>query len=505
MRIGIRGKLLLSFLGTIIVVLGMEMIAQNAAFRTAQEYQVSLSQYHLVHRFRIKLDSLRGDLDRYLKEPSSLPVTTLYQSITELTVMMPNLEKLANLSVKTGFEVRATGYGLDAYLPLAEHCIAYRLSGRTDYYSQFAKSDRIAGYMDNYLSRLLTILMNDGEVAYTRTLSQSRTIQKTTLAGMILMGLVAFIFISLVANSITSPLRALAKASQRLSMGDLDVKIAPVRSKDEVKVLADSFFRMSENIRDLVEGLKEKVELESRLHDEELALVSMGKMLREAQFTNLQDQMRPHFLFNALNSIARTALIEEAPNTEKLSLSLAHLLRSAIGEAGPYITVGEEVDLVKEYLSFQKVRFGERLGWEIRFDDALAPVEIPRFLLQPVVENAVRHGIEPSENGGRVLVAIKKVKNRLIFTILNTGVEIELAKLKSIRHSLVPHESSSGQEEESGASIPNLGLDGAGVGLSNLAARLSILFGTESRLVLYSRKGKATLVRMWIPAKGLQR
>lgn len=495
-RVGIRGRLL-AFLGIAVVfMVAMEIIAQRATYKVAGEYETRLNHYHLAHGMRVALNTFRADADRFLREPSSRPIETLKESIANLEILNNSLAPLEFLSKDAGFEVRATGYGLDAYLPLVARSFSLRLAGRSDYYADFARSEKIAGYVDMYLSRLLSILMKDGEESFRDSSRQSKAINNALLLGMIAAGILLLAYVYIVANSITKPIRTLAKASEKLARGELDVAPVKIKSKDEVGILTESFYLMSANIRTYIEGLKEKAELEKKLHDEETSLLSMGKALREAQLMNLQDQMRPHFLFNALNSIACNALLERAPITEKLTISLAKLLRSTMKEGGPYVPLGDEVGIVREYLGFQKARFGERLDWEIRFDAALSAIRIPRFLLQPLVENAVRHGIEPKEDKTRVLVSVQRKGNTIKAFVIDTGQGIPRDTLLRLRR-VILNASIGTIEAKEGL------LEGTGIGLANVATRLYLLYGSEGRLELYSKQGKGTIIRLTIPMKGV--
>ena len=496
-RIGIRGKLL-AFLGIAIVfIVAMEIVAQQATYKVAAEYESRLDTYHLVHRMRVALNAFRADSDRFLKEPSSKPIEELYEAISALSGLNDSLSPLEDLSVDAGFEVRATGYGLDAYFPLIGRAFSLRVAGRTDYYPDFVHGDRIAAYVDMYLSRLLSVLMRDGEESFRASARHAKAINDAILLGMIAAGILLLGYVYVVANSITRPIRKLAKASEKLAKGEMDVTPVEVRSNDEVRILVDSFFAMSASIKSYIEGLKEKAELEKKLHDEETSLLSMGKALREAQLMNLQDQMRPHFLFNALNSIARNALLEGAQATEKLTISLAKLLRSTMKEGGPYVPLGEEIDIVREYLSFQKARFGERLDWEMRFDASLGGIKVPRFLLQPLVENAVRHGIEPKESNTRILVSVQRRGDKIKAFIIDTGLGIAKDELVRLRRVI----GSSSAEEPAREGL----LAGSGIGLANVATRLWILYGREGSLQLFSKAGKGTIVRLSIPMKGVSR
>ncbi len=505
-RIGIRGRLL-AFIGiAIILILAMVFIAQRESRRVAEDFERRLSHYHLVHRMRTILVTLRSEGERYLREPFSVEVGNLYGLAASLKSLDGEIETLAQYSQEAEFEVRATGYGLDACLPLIEKAFALRASGRSDYYADFARGDRIAGFVEGYLSKLLTILMREGEQSFSAGARKSKAINETILFGIVAAGIFLLAYVYIVANSITKPIRKLARQSEKLAHGDLDVEPLVVKSRDEVGILAESFHAMSANIRAYIKGLEDKAELEKKLHEEETSLLSMGKALREAQFMNLQDQMRPHFLFNALNSIARNALLEGAGTTERLTISLAKLLRATMKEGGPYITLGEEIDIVREYLGFQKVRFKDRFDWEIRFDPSMEGIRVPRFLLQPLVENAVRHGIEPKEGKADILISLRQRSDSLQMSVVDTGIGISPADLDSLRKKIAQSMSEARADPATSASIPSGTTDrlggGFGIGVGNVATRLYLLYGAEGSLRIHSRSGKGTLVRLSLPVTG---
>ena len=206
------------------------------------------------------------------------------------------------------------------------------------------------------------------------------------------------------------------------------------------------------------------------------------RALREAQFISLQDQIQPHFLFNALNTIARTALLEGAKRTEALSLALGRLFRYALGAPESMVTLREELAIVEEYLAFQRLRFGERLRWTLDAAPELQNVRIPRFTIQPFVENAVRHGIEPREEGGSVEISARIRKGRLLLDIRDTGVGMAAEKRGA------PGRGSPGRAEE-------------GIGIANVRKRLELRYGPAARLTVRSERGQGTAVRIGIPAE----
>ena len=229
----------------------------------------------------------------------------------------------------------------------------------------------------------------------------------------------------------------------------------------------------------MVNDLRGKAELERRLREEERELMEKERALREAQFISLQDQIQPHFLFNALNTIARTALFEHASKTEELSLALGRLFRYALSAPESMVPVIDELSIVEEYLAFQNLRFGDRLTWTIQAQTSCKGVLIPRFTIQPFVENAVRHGIEPREEGGCVEIKVRKKGNRLSLTISDTGVGIAGV--------------STGSPADNNK--PVMG----GIGIENVRRRLELRYGDQARLILKSRKGIGTEVRIFLP------
>ncbi len=138
-----------------------------------------------------------------------------------------------------------------------------------------------------------------------------------------------------------------------------------------------------------------------------------------ARLAELQSRIRPHFLFNALNTAL--ALVQIDPQRAEAVLEdLAQLFRAALAEAGSAVTLDEEIDLAQRYLAIEQLRFGDRLHLLWDLDPAAAGASLPPLVLQPLVENAVRHGIEPARAGGRIVVSTRAVHGMAIVTVTNT-------------------------------------------------------------------------------------
>lgn len=486
-RNSIRGKLLLFYSVAILAVVLLDLTIQVASYGAIREFDGRLSRYHSIHRLRIELSAHFSRIERLLRETALLPETaraetvSIEQELHDFLFLVSGMEMTEAESLNAYFALQATRRGLNAYFERLDAAIDRRLSEDRDWYQDTALAGRISVYVDGYLSTLLSEAMKYGEDRYQTLLERIRRIRRFTIGGLVifvaLFGMAAAAF----SSSVAGPIRRLAKASERIASGELDVPEVHAPTGDEVEVLARSFNTMSKSIASMLTDLKGKAELERRLREEERELMDKERSLREAQFISLQDQIQPHFLFNALNTIARTALFEGASETERLSLALGRLFRYALGAPESMVPVKAELAIVQEYLAFQGLRFGERLHWTIDAQPAAMNALIPRFTIQPFVENAVRHGIEPREEGGTVAVVARKKGGRLSLNILDTGVGMVVrAKGRS-------------------QAAPEAAMDG--IGIANVRRRLELRYGEASRLSIRSEPGEGTQVHISLPVE----
>jgi len=157
-----------------------------------------------------------------------------------------------------------------------------------------------------------------------------------------------------------------------------------------------------------------------RAQQEQINAARLHGELVEARLEMLQHQLRPHFLFNTLNLISST-MYQDVDKADSIIARLADLLRySLASQHEPFVSLREELDAMNSYLEIAQLRFGERLTTELQIEPASLSVMIPVMLLQPLLENAVKYGIEPSDNGGSILISAKLAENRLVIRIVNS-------------------------------------------------------------------------------------
>jgi LytS/YehU family sensor histidine kinase len=210
--------------------------------------------------------------------------------------------------------------------------------------------------------------------------------------------------------------------------------------------------------------------------------------LFRTQLQFLRAQINPHFLFNAFNTVAAICGEEGAVRARGLIVQISSLFRMMAKSEGDYVTLQEELDYIDTYLKIEKVRFGDRLQIEkdIQLNEIGLRTAIPVLVLQPIVENAVKHGLSKKEEGGRLIIRAVEQDERIMIEIRDTGV---------------------GMDSETAAHLfTDEGLDArpqdrehAGIGLRNIQRRLSKLFGERFGLKVESRKEEGTLIRISLP------
>jgi two-component system LytT family sensor kinase len=208
----------------------------------------------------------------------------------------------------------------------------------------------------------------------------------------------------------------------------------------------------------------------------ELKLEEQKRLLLEARLDALQRQINPHFLFNTLNSIA--SLVRMKPElAREMTVKLANILRALLKDHDTYVPLSDELSFTDDYLDIEVVRFGaEKLRVKKDIDPRTLGVMVPSILLQPLIENSIKHGLEPRLNGGTVTLRSRLEGDRVLIEVADDGVGMGNRPVSALRRT------------------------GAGIGMKNVQERLEVLYGNEARFTIVSNPGRGTLVSIEIPA-----
>lgn len=276
-------------------------------------------------------------------------------------------------------------------------------------------------------------------------------------------------------RQIAIPIHSLAERLQEFAAGDLDISPMKVEGRDEVGILIDSFNHMTAEIREHIHATRRQAELERRLAEQERAVIEAQSLQKQAELELLQSQINPHFLFNTLNSVGALADMEEAARTQDMVASLSHILRYALKRSKELVPLREEVETVRHYMAIQKVRYGNRISYREELDQEALDCRIPGMCLQPFIENALIHGIEPKEGPGEVALRISRESDYTEIRISDTGLGIAPERLEQLKR--------------------NEGPGGESMGIINVRRRLK-LFDARSQVRMTSTPGGPTEILM---------
>ena len=301
-------------------------------------------------------------------------------------------------------------------------------------------------------------------VAYTQELLRSQDrIYKTYLLIAAAALVLALVFALQLSRSIAEPIRRLMQTMRRVEEGDLHVR-SQVSSRTELGQLSDSFDHMIAKTAEL---------MDERLRSEE--------QKRKSERKALQAQIQPHFLYNTLDSIIWMSHAGRNEEVVEMTSALALLLRSSIGDGSDTNTLKKEIAHVRSYLTIQKMRYNEKLRYEIDLDPQTEDCLLPKLILQPLVENAIYHGIKVKQQGGTVRIESLLEEDRLLITVEDDGIGMTPEQLETIL-----------DKKESDA-------ESTKIGVYNVNERLQLFFGPDAVMKYYSTPGKRTMVMLVLP------
>ncbi|NTV35424.1 MAG: sensor histidine kinase [Anaerolineaceae bacterium] len=301
--------------------------------------------------------------------------------------------------------------------------------------------------------------------------SQLTSASRNSIGIMVIAIIFSFAVSYVLSKRITSPIQNLVNNMKKAGEGDFTV--VSIESKNyEILTLYKSFNRMVTRIDNLMTKIVEK-ETEKTT----------------AQFKALEAQINPHFLYNTLETIRSIAIQSQVQNIADMCKSLADMLRYSISRNTEFVTLEDEIRHIKNYMNIQMTRFGEKINVEYLIDAELFEFKIIKLILQPLVENAIFHGLELKRGKGRIILSAYRDEDNLYINIVDDGLGIEPEKvewLNAVFQGLV-------EFDRSDAGI------NAGIGMINVNSRVKLYYGNQYGLCISSVQGKETLIQVHLP------
>lgn len=277
---------------------------------------------------------------------------------------------------------------------------------------------------------------------------------------------VALFFSHFVAKSITLPIQRLCDSMERVQEGDFSVSDIVVDSENEIGSLTKSFNVMTQRIHELMaQNIREQ------------------EAKRKSELKALQSQINPHFLYNTLDSIIWMAEGKKNEEVVLMTASLARLLRQSISNEDELVSIGQEIEYARGYLTIQKMRYKDKLEFWIEVEPSILNIRLIKLVLQPVIENAIYHGLKYKESRGLLLVKGFMKNGNAVLQVIDDGVGMDQETLDHIyeRHKVDYHSN--------------------GVGIYNVQKRLQLYYGNEYGIVYESKPGEGTTATITIPGQ----
>ena len=305
-----------------------------------------------------------------------------------------------------------------------------------DYITELYKTYQMQDYLERYAMRLT----KDAIDSYAPYYEAQMILIRRMPYQLVIISCIAVAFLLYITKAMTSNmifvLSDLAKTSAQIEEKNFSIEDVKWEGQDELGQLVCAFNKMKRATGAYLQTLKEKHEIEEKLYRQEIEKVNLEQRISFAQLQLIKSQLNPHFLFNTLNMITRMAQSEEAPITEDMLIAMSNLLRYSLRTSDPFVPLRNELKVLEDYMYIQRMRFGERISWNITCEVPVDEIEIPVFLIQPLVENSIIHGISDKEDGGSISVHIYSKEDILHIIVKDTGIGIEEDKLNHIRDAI---------------------------------------------------------------------
>lgn len=294
-------------------------------------------------------------------------------------------------------------------------------------------------------------------------LSNLMQVRKYVFGVAAILSLVAVIAAVYISRIVYRPVRKLMVAMQEVSAGEMATR-AEVVSNDEIGLAAKEFNRMLDRIEELIKQL-----------------IAEEKKKKDAELEALQYQITPHFMYNTLNSIKCYALIHGQKEIATVIEDFVELLQTCIRKKGAFLTVAEEVQILENYIHLQEFRNGEAYQTEYKIEREAEQCKIPRLLLQPLVENAIIHGLDIKKQKKRLLIEAYTSGSRLYLEVKDNGRGMSEEQIEELLK----------KKEKKTKGL-------TAVGIQNIQDRLKLYYGKQAKLSLESDE-KGTIARIYLP------
>ena len=449
-------KMILAVGSIMVMMLVINMILYEQVNKTIRRMDTVYSSNVDLTDLSASLENVQQALYSYLSVKTSDSLENYYRCEQDYRYLLENLSSQIS-SNPTKLLERNIRQMSETYLSLTGEGVAAKRGRNVEKYKEiYDQSQELYGYINSYIY-LMAVMMGIG-------------------------ALVLFA----ITKGMIEPLANLAEIAHLVGQGNFDVKMTKTDSLDEVGVVTRAFNTMVESLGEYVVRTKESMEKEQQMMEKELL---MKNHLKEAQLKYLQSQINPHFLFNSLNAGVQLAMMEDAEKTCIFVEKMADFFRYNVKKGLEDASLGEELTAVENYIYILNVRFAGDIHFTKKVDESIMECRVPSMILQPLVENAVNHGIRNIDWEGKILLEITGLEDNILIRVKDNGKGMSEERIREVLD---------GCMEDTGEQS-----DSTGVGMNNVISRLELYYDKKNLVEINSPgENMGTEIILTLPRTG---
>lgn len=482
-------KVLLAVVSIMLLMLVINIILYSQINKTIRRMDTVYSSNVDLTELSDSLSDVQEALYAYLSVKTSDSLENYYKSEQTYRNLLENLgnQISSNPTMLLERNIRKMS---ESYLALAEEAVSAKRGRNVEKYKElYDSSQNLYSYINTYIDELNSQQFRNNSASYQTLREALEYLEISSLVLMTVMMGIGILMLFGITKGMIEPLTNLAETANLVGQGNFNVKMPPTDSLDEVGIVTRAFNTMVESLEEYIIRTTRSMEKEQQMMERELL---MKNHLKEAQLKYLQSQINPHFLFNSLNAGAQLAMLEDAEKTCIFVEKMADFFRYNVKKGLEDASLEEELVAVENYIYILNVRFAGEIHFTRQADERIMDCRVPSMILQPIVENAVNHGIRNIDWEGCIHLEIMEEEGRIFIRIRDNGKGMSQERIQEV----LSGQAGDGEEQS----------DSTGVGMNNVISRLELYYNQKNLVEIRSRgENKGTEVILKLPKTGGQK
>lgn len=438
-----------------------------------------------ISELSVEFSNSWGFFDMYMKSKDNLYVNKYNESNAKIYKIIGEIKPYIDVDKTSGIYLRGLNnmfdyFRTESYQLISEVMHSQKLNTKS--YDKLTELKTLFNYANKHSELLVVSYLNYSNTVYTKTVKKYKTATTQIYFVIIIIVLISFIFSMLVSRDLSKTIGKLRRYAELLSNAEWEIPDLKDQKYEELNSLARAFNKMKNSIIVFINEINEKAEIENNYHIEMRKSAEKDKLIKETQLLALQSQMNPHFLFNTLNTISRSAMFECADQTVKLIEATSKILRYNLDYKDKLVKLKEEIRMTEAYVIIQETRFQDQMSFFFDVDKKFEDINVPPMLIQPLVENAIVHGLREKAKDGIINILVKEINNCISISVKDNGIGIEEDRINIL--------------------VNDKNNETSGLGVYNVKKRLGLYYGRSDLIQIESKLGEGTEVTIYIPIEG---